>query len=389
MTAFDQKCDICGGESGGRYVGVASVPGAPVSIAWCSECLARDCAPTWIFDHDFVHVAGGTLRGLHARLLRAGLPHSLRVDRLPQEEPIRRGTDARAGPARLRGEAPGRHVRRERPFRDRTARELRARAVRGGVVPLPDRTGVGMSQPGPVNVAEAVVEACARAAHEVNRAYCLAFGDASQPPWEEAPDWQTTSARSGARGALAGNTPEQSHEAWLREKRATGWRFGPVKNPEEKEHPCLVPYAELPESQRAKDVLFVATVRAVARALGAFARSARASDEPGAVHRTRASDALFALNRISAVAAHDPSSSVLDEIQTLVTFIAETTGHVAPDDNTGLPCPYCDQKLQKLNIERAEDGRTIVRVSGTFDGGELRNLLTLLRGFVPKAKESP
>jgi len=65
MTAFDQKCDICGGESGGRYVGVASVPGAPVSIAWCSECLARDCAPTWIFDHDFVHVAGGKLEALN------------------------------------------------------------------------------------------------------------------------------------------------------------------------------------------------------------------------------------------------------------------------------------------------------------------------------------
>src|SRR5438105_262770 len=38
-----------------------------------------------------------------------------------------------------------------------------------------------------------VVEACARAAHEVNRAYCLALGDASQVAWEDAPEWQRSS----------------------------------------------------------------------------------------------------------------------------------------------------------------------------------------------------
>lgn len=65
MTDADQKCEVCGGESGGRPVGVAAVPGAPTSIAWCSECLARDCAPRWIFDHDFVHVAGGDVEALN------------------------------------------------------------------------------------------------------------------------------------------------------------------------------------------------------------------------------------------------------------------------------------------------------------------------------------
>jgi hypothetical protein len=114
-----------------------------------------------------------------------------------------------------------------------------------------------------------VIEACARAAHEVNRAYCLALGDTSQPSWEDAPGWQRTSALNGVSGALAGNTPEQSHESWLAEKRATGWKFGAVKDPEKKEHPCFVPYAELPASQRGKDLLFVGTVRCVAAALGA------------------------------------------------------------------------------------------------------------------------
>ena len=114
-----------------------------------------------------------------------------------------------------------------------------------------------------------MIEAAARSAHEVNRAYCLALGDASQPSWEEAPDWQKASALKGVVGALHGNTPEQSHEGWLAEKAATGWKYGPVKDPEKKEHPCFVPYAELPPAQRHKDTLFVTTVRAVSEALQA------------------------------------------------------------------------------------------------------------------------
>jgi hypothetical protein len=114
-----------------------------------------------------------------------------------------------------------------------------------------------------------LIEACARAAHEVNRAYCLALGDDSQSPWETAPDWQKSSARNGVTGALTGNTPKQSHESWLREKREAGWKYGPVKDPERKEHPCFVGYVELPAPQRAKDDLFTSTVRSVAAAIGA------------------------------------------------------------------------------------------------------------------------
>jgi hypothetical protein len=112
------------------------------------------------------------------------------------------------------------------------------------------------------------IEACARAAHEANRAYCIAIGDGTQPAWEDAPEWQKSSARNGVKGALAGATPEQSHESWLAEKTATGWKYGPVKNPETKEHPCFVPYSELPEAQRAKDEVFITVVRVVGSALG-------------------------------------------------------------------------------------------------------------------------
>jgi hypothetical protein len=113
------------------------------------------------------------------------------------------------------------------------------------------------------------IEACARAAHEVNRALCLAWGDMSHHSWDDAPDWQKTSVRKGVAGALFGNTPEQSHESWLAEKAATGWKYGPVKNAETREHPCFVPYAQLSPAQRAKDMLFVSTVREMAKALTA------------------------------------------------------------------------------------------------------------------------
>lgn len=112
------------------------------------------------------------------------------------------------------------------------------------------------------------LEAAARAAHEVNRAYCLALGDTSQPPWETAPEWQKDSAVKGVLGVMKGNTPRASHEGWLEEKRANGWKYGPVKDPDKREHPCFVPYDELPPEQKAKDTIFVTVVRTVLAALG-------------------------------------------------------------------------------------------------------------------------
>lgn len=106
----------------------------------------------------------------------------------------------------------------------------------------------------------------ARVAHEVNRAYCRSIGDDSQPAWEDAPDWQKDSAISGVRYHLAhpDSTPADSHNSWLAEKEAAGWTYGPVKDPELKQHPCFVPYDELPPAQRTKDYLFLAVVRALA-----------------------------------------------------------------------------------------------------------------------------
>ena len=108
-------------------------------------------------------------------------------------------------------------------------------------------------------------EQIARVAHEVNRAYCLALGDTSQAAWEDAPEWQRRSAINGVNFHLANPNagPDHSHNEWLKEKAETGWKFGPVKDAEKKEHPCFVPYDELPTEQKAKDYLFRGIVHAL------------------------------------------------------------------------------------------------------------------------------
>lgn len=106
-------------------------------------------------------------------------------------------------------------------------------------------------------------EEIARVCHEVNRAYCQVMGDLSQLPWEKAPDWQRNSAVNGVQYAIAHPeaTPERMHESWCDQKLKEGWAVGPVKDPEKKEHPCLVDYYQLPFRQRVKDHIFLAVVR--------------------------------------------------------------------------------------------------------------------------------
>lgn len=112
-------------------------------------------------------------------------------------------------------------------------------------------------------------EQIARICHEVNRAYCASLGDTSQVPWSEAPQWQRDSAILGVEAILKNpdTTPEQSHEGWLAQKVADGWTYGQIKDAVLKQHPCFVPYADLPAAQQTKDHLFGAVVLACAPAL--------------------------------------------------------------------------------------------------------------------------
>lgn len=118
--------------------------------------------------------------------------------------------------------------------------------------------------------AEALVEFVASVCHEANRALCQAFGDYTQPPWDAAPDWQKQSAVAGVQLHQASPDlgPEASHNAWMAHKVAEGWVYGEVKDATAKTHPCLVPFAQLPPEQQAKDYVFRAIVHALKPARG-------------------------------------------------------------------------------------------------------------------------
>lgn len=112
---------------------------------------------------------------------------------------------------------------------------------------------------------QAIIVAIARIAHEANRAYCETIGDYSQIEWLGAPDWQRNSATLGVQYHLDNPDarPEGSHNSWLQQKLGDGWTYGPVKDAEKKEHPCIVPYAKLPFEQQMKDYIFGGVVKAM------------------------------------------------------------------------------------------------------------------------------
>ena len=46
---------------------------------------------------------------------------------------------------------------------------------------------------------------------------------------------------------------KNAHDIWARQRMAEGWRYGPERSDARKEHPSLLPYEELPESEKEYD----------------------------------------------------------------------------------------------------------------------------------------
>jgi hypothetical protein len=46
---------------------------------------------------------------------------------------------------------------------------------------------------------------------------------------------------------------ENTHDVWAVARLAQGWTYGPARDDTNKKHPCLVPYDELPESEKEYD----------------------------------------------------------------------------------------------------------------------------------------
>jgi len=64
--------------------------------------------------------------------------------------------------------------------------------------------------------------------------------------------------------ALTEVLARNSHERWARQRLEDGWSYGPQRDDTRKEHPCLVPYEALPDSERDYDrVIAVETIKAL------------------------------------------------------------------------------------------------------------------------------
>lgn len=57
---------------------------------------------------------------------------------------------------------------------------------------------------------------------------------------------------------------KNAHEIWAAQRIREGWTWGPARDDKNKKHPCLVPYGQLPESEKEYDRLMSSeTVKAV------------------------------------------------------------------------------------------------------------------------------
>jgi hypothetical protein len=106
-------------------------------------------------------------------------------------------------------------------------------------------------------------EQIAQVCHEANRALMLVNGNPhTDPDWADVP-WQA-SAVADVATARAGTTGEAMWREWCARKRAQGWTYGLVRDEQARTHPCLVDdYQRVPWPERAKDLLYLAIVRAL------------------------------------------------------------------------------------------------------------------------------
>lgn len=61
---------------------------------------------------------------------------------------------------------------------------------------------------------------------------------------------------------------ENTHEVWSKQRMKEGWTYGTTRSDMDMKHPGLVPYDELPESEKAYDRIISENVLKMVYALG-------------------------------------------------------------------------------------------------------------------------
>ena len=67
---------------------------------------------------------------------------------------------------------------------------------------------------------------------------------------------------------LAELLAKNAHDVWAKQRMADGWTYGEQRDDEQKRHPCLVPYLDLPESEKEYDRIMSFETLKVILALG-------------------------------------------------------------------------------------------------------------------------
>jgi hypothetical protein len=58
------------------------------------------------------------------------------------------------------------------------------------------------------------------------------------------------------------------HDLWAQQRIAEGWQYGPARDDVKREHPCLVPFDELPISEQEYDYTLITNTLRTILALG-------------------------------------------------------------------------------------------------------------------------
>ena len=71
--------------------------------------------------------------------------------------------------------------------------------------------------------------------------------------YQPSPIDNSTIVLSGDLQSLIELLARNNHELWAKRRIEEGWRYGPRRDDEKKETPVLVPYEQLPESEKEYD----------------------------------------------------------------------------------------------------------------------------------------
>jgi len=109
------------------------------------------------------------------------------------------------------------------------------------------------------------LEPIARVVHAAIRAWARANDQSEMPVWDEAPEWMKDSTYASIRFVFANPDagPGAQHMQWMEQRKAQGWTYAVTRDDTAKQHPMLVPFEHLSETEQKKDSLVGAIVLAL------------------------------------------------------------------------------------------------------------------------------